>query len=391
MPVGKAARRIITARLATVRSALSAVGQWGPDTEPVHHLRVATRRASAALDVFADLLPGRTFRKARKVLETTPGCCRGRSRCRRFPRRRADLGGPSISGQGPGLHFLLGDVFAERQARRQIVLAVVSRWEAGIVDRLDEVPEKVRSGKRDSLGDWGTPVLAGLLDDLAAAAGADLDDYANLHRVRIVGKRLRYALELFIDCFPPDSRTGLSPRRSGARRARSSERQLSGDWTAGSIARNPGRHAARLARPDSQRHRGIANTPSPAGPRTAIRLQQLVAVLAVVTSRGAFTRGQLPGQTGGGAGGGGSTGPLVGGAVTGGAKVGNAGAIGTAACTNGGAGLTISSKSATGCVEQPAANSGSSVNKRRIPTPSPCEPRCIPSFVGAAKANSAVN
>jgi CHAD domain-containing protein len=54
--------------------------------------------------------------------------------------------------------------------------------------------------------------LAGLLDDLTAAANADLDDYAELHRVRIMAKRLRYALELFIDCFPPAVREQIYPR-----------------------------------------------------------------------------------------------------------------------------------------------------------------------------------
>jgi CHAD domain-containing protein len=54
-------------------------------------------------------------------------------------------------------------------------------------------------------------LLSGLLTNLEEAAGADLSDYSRLHRVRIFGKRLRYAMEVFADCFPPSFRTDLYP------------------------------------------------------------------------------------------------------------------------------------------------------------------------------------
>src|SRR5205823_1439505 len=44
------------------------------------------------------------------------------------------------------------------------------------------------------------------------AADEDLSDYANLHRVRIEGKRLRYAMEVFADCFPAEFRDELYPQ-----------------------------------------------------------------------------------------------------------------------------------------------------------------------------------
>src|SRR5262249_55926109 len=49
----------------------------------------------------------------------------------------------------------------------------------------------------------GRPLLAGLVCDLAETAAGDLKDYAQLHRVRIACKRLRYAMEVFAGCFPP--------------------------------------------------------------------------------------------------------------------------------------------------------------------------------------------
>ncbi len=212
MPVGKAARRIIAARLAAVRQALPDAAEWGPDPEPVHRLRVASRRASAALDVFADLLPGRTYRRSRRALK--------RLRRAAGAARDADVFMDGVRiwavhqspANRPGLHFLLGDLFARRQHAQVGLAAVVKRWQAGIIDRFDDLQEKVRSGKRESLGDRAVPVMAGLLDDLMSAAAADLDDYTQLHCVRIVAKRLRYALELFIDCYPLAIREQVYPR-----------------------------------------------------------------------------------------------------------------------------------------------------------------------------------
>ncbi len=40
----------------------------------------------------------------------------------------------------------------------------------------------------------------------------DLTDYTQLHQVRIAGKRLRYAMEVFADCFDPTFRDEIYPR-----------------------------------------------------------------------------------------------------------------------------------------------------------------------------------
>ena len=56
-----------------------------------------------------------------------------------------------------------------------------------------------------------SPLLTQLLRDLDTAAGQDLDDYAHLHQVRIAGKRLRYAMEVFGECFAPPFREKLYP------------------------------------------------------------------------------------------------------------------------------------------------------------------------------------
>src|SRR5262249_43118741 len=62
-----------------------------------------------------------------------------------------------------------------------------------------------------TLIDLARPMLSRLLGELDAAAAEDLDDYDHLHQVRIIGKRLRYAMEVVADCFARPFREELYP------------------------------------------------------------------------------------------------------------------------------------------------------------------------------------
>ena len=61
------------------------------------------------------------------------------------------------------------------------------------------------------LATFARPLLGRLFDELNQAAVRDRNDYRNLHATRIVGKRLRYTIEMFVDCFGPALRTTLYP------------------------------------------------------------------------------------------------------------------------------------------------------------------------------------
>ena len=68
-PVADAARRVLTLRLEGVRDCLGhALREPGRDAEFVHQLRVATRRASAALEIFAECLPPKVYRATRLLI-----------------------------------------------------------------------------------------------------------------------------------------------------------------------------------------------------------------------------------------------------------------------------------------------------------------------------------
>src|SRR5207247_2344062 len=75
-----------------------------------------------------------------------------------------------------------------------------------------EVLAAVREHRpKQTLFPMAPALLAALVQALEQAMAKNLADYAELHQVRIAGKRLRYAMEIFADCFPPPFRGKLYP------------------------------------------------------------------------------------------------------------------------------------------------------------------------------------
>jgi CHAD domain-containing protein len=214
-PVADAARHVLTVRLEVVRDYLPlALRQADNDPEHVHQLRVGTRRARAALDIFAFCLPSKAYKGARKNLRhirqvageardwdvflagLTQGA-RGRGR-----------------GRWPGLDCLVGYVVAKREAA-QLRLEEAGKsfpfaFERFLAETVAAV-HKPADARLRTLVDLALPRLSGLIRDLDEAARLDLEDYEHLHRIRIHCKRLRYAMEVFADCFAQAFRAELYP------------------------------------------------------------------------------------------------------------------------------------------------------------------------------------
>src|SRR5262249_9008737 len=74
---------------------------------------------------------------------------------------------------------------------------------------IDSLRRPDEAGSEAPLLSLGRALLGEQVHALESAAAADLNDYANLHQVRIKGKRLRYTMEVFADWFPPAFRAHL--------------------------------------------------------------------------------------------------------------------------------------------------------------------------------------
>ena len=215
MPVPDAARHVLTVRLDVVRHALPlSLHHADEDPEYVHQLRVATRRAAAALRIFATCLPDKAARSARKTLCTirrAAGEARDWDVFHGFLANWAPRQSPA---RRPGVDFLLGYAKAQRDAAQQHLLEAAGDYPPEF-DRF--VAETVAAVERPAdrslrrLVDLARTLLAQLLNDLDVAAARDLDAYENLHQVRIAGKGLRYAMEVVAPCFPERFRTQVYP------------------------------------------------------------------------------------------------------------------------------------------------------------------------------------
>jgi len=213
-PVADAARRVLTFRLEGVRDSLGqALRESDQNSEHVHQLRVATRRASAALDVFSNCLPHKVYKAARRRLR---GIRRAAGDARDWDVLLARLmkSTPEHSAEDRGgLDMLIGYAVAHRipaQGRLESVCPDYPfEFERFMAETVGAIRYK-RSGE-EPLASFARPMLAHLLEELNLAQLRNADDYQQLHNIRILGKRLRYAMEIFVDCFGPALRRQLCP------------------------------------------------------------------------------------------------------------------------------------------------------------------------------------
>jgi CHAD domain-containing protein len=214
-PVADAARHVLTVRLEGVRDYLPlALQQAFNDPENVHQLRVGTRRARAALDIFAACLPSKVYKGARKHLRNirqVAGEARDWDVFLASLTQRAREPGRKLR---PGLDCLVGYAVAKREAA-QLQLEEAGKnlpfaFERFLAETVAAV-QKPNDPRLCTLADLALPRLTGLLRELDEAASLNVDDHAHLHQIRIVCKRLRYAMEVFGDCFDSAFRAELYP------------------------------------------------------------------------------------------------------------------------------------------------------------------------------------
>jgi CHAD domain-containing protein len=215
-PLVDAARRVLTARLEVVHDYLGrALHEPEKDPEYVHQLRVGTRRAGAAVEIFAQCLSNKVYKTTRKKLKEIRRAA-GEARdwdvflvalrleeAKKKARHRA------------GLDLLLGHALTLRVLAQEHLRQACADYPFGFERLLAETLADLRrpdpgSGGR-TLQDLAGPQLLPLWRELEQAAAGDLNEYPQLHRVRIFGKRLRYAMEIFAACFAPAFRTKFYP------------------------------------------------------------------------------------------------------------------------------------------------------------------------------------
>lgn len=213
MPVAAAALRVLTVRLGVVLERLpSALEHADDDVEHVHQLRVGTRRAGAAVRIFGHSLPAKLYQKTRRTLREirrAAGAARDWDVFLDMLNARAER--CDAKGQ-PGLDFLLGFGHGQRVCAQAILCQATDGTGENLIDHIARIAEALDATEATpTLRELAVPMLKQVLHEFEAAVAGDLRPYEALHQVRILGKQLRYAMELFESCFAPEFRADVYP------------------------------------------------------------------------------------------------------------------------------------------------------------------------------------
>jgi len=208
------ALRTLQSRLGTVLHYLRlAAEKPGEDIEHVHQLRVWTRRATAALRLYEDLLPRRRLRCVKRQLKRVRRAANDARDCdvllHRLKNKQAD----------PGSKRWFESVHAERTKAQRAIVAAYHRLsrERRFERRVDKLLGRLRFRAKDGSAvvprffDWAHVHVRLAVKQFFAALPSDHTDEVALHQFRILGKELRYTMELLAGAFPESFRTQLYP------------------------------------------------------------------------------------------------------------------------------------------------------------------------------------
>jgi CHAD domain-containing protein len=208
--------RTLQARLAGVQHYLPlAAEQAEKDVEYVHLLRVWTRRAAAALKLYAGLLPRRRTAWIKKQLKRLRRAANDARDCDVLARRLAE------DRTHPEAESWTTKVRAQRAKAQKPIVAINERLQRdarfdrrGVTKLLRRVRPRGKHRQRPEdqhFGGWARASLRPLVESFFAAVPADGRDMVAFHAFRIRSKELRYNMELLAGAFGPDFRDNLYP------------------------------------------------------------------------------------------------------------------------------------------------------------------------------------
>lgn len=207
------AARSLSGRLKPVRRhLLLATKNAEDDIEYIHQVRVCSRRAQAALRLYGELLPAWRAAWIEKQLH--------RIRDATNDARDDDVFASRLMADetDPGAARLLARVRAHRVDAQQQVLEIYwrlkhkDRFERRVAKLLKHVRLRGKyKGKKLKFGKWAAPRFQPLVDDFFEAGRAGFLVNDKLHKFRIAGKKLRYAMELLSSAFQDELRSELYP------------------------------------------------------------------------------------------------------------------------------------------------------------------------------------
>jgi len=201
LTVGQMAATTLRRRFDAVWTELRAACEMPDHAEHVHQLRVATRRTLAAFDAFHAVIPAKRrawFAKRLRRLRRVAG------EARDLDVLTDRLANDAVRAR----HQLIAMLSKQRQKSRAPIRAqledlVDSDWCSRVDRLLNDVHERRRrAGFRTYARRNFKPMIAAFFE----MADRKVRDDEEIHSLRIEGKKLRYALEIFAPALPAHAR-----------------------------------------------------------------------------------------------------------------------------------------------------------------------------------------
>jgi CHAD domain-containing protein len=196
--VAAVAVRSLGARFQAVQEYLEkAATQSEKDVEHVHQMRVWSRRAAAALDLYQGLMPAWRVERVAKHLK--------RIRRAANDARDDDVFAHRLGKDQDDLaaKMLLEKVQTHRHRVQEPIVAVYRKLgkSGSLARRTAKLLSRTGTGRRAEagtvrFGDWAVCRMQAEAEDFFLFAAADLSDIRTLHQLRIAGKNVRYTIEL---------------------------------------------------------------------------------------------------------------------------------------------------------------------------------------------------
>lgn len=210
--ITRVARRAVRQRLQGVWR-LAPLAAWRPEEiEHAHQLRVATRRARAALQLFEDLLPRKRTRRIGKSLRELRQAA-GEARDLDVLGQR--LGKVAQEAPQSSLQPMVEQLqIRRRQAQEPLIQAFHKIRRAKFKSRSRALVKRLRwphATPEPAFADAVRARLTPLVEQFFQAAREDLSNPKALHRMRVCGKQLRYSMELLAGAFDEFFREELYP------------------------------------------------------------------------------------------------------------------------------------------------------------------------------------
>lgn len=218
-PLVEAARQLLPPRFEALRGAVAeSLAARGDDPEPIHRLRVATRRCATAVELLKLLIPRDLRQPLLRDLKKLRHAC-GPARDLDIQREFYERLLSEVDTRDLAVVDLLYErVSLQREKRQPPMIEEIgkrrSKLERGCDDILAhlEILHERNPDRCGTLGEVALPLLSGLLRKVRLAPAVCDATPNQLHQLRIAGKKLRYACELFEPLLGPEYTRQLAPQ-----------------------------------------------------------------------------------------------------------------------------------------------------------------------------------